>query len=301
MCVYDLQSIPNVKADKWICAPIHTFVALLLFVAAGLKLSDSALAKSVPHVELWALAIPAIEIVVGCVLFFDGSRRASIIGICLFGCFATYSLSAIASNSGSCGCLGSTLTIPPAVMLGADALILAALGIATWANALVRSPRHRISGPILVALACCMVATCLIVATTLAATGGLAREQSYFRVNPQEWVGRNVLPITGKLPAPKEFYDGDWELLLLNSDCPECTEFFRLRVIAARESSSRIAVIWCGASEIPRIDRLELTSNESLVEHFAHKQFDGDFPFSMQIKNGTCVNFFPRKTSHETN
>lgn len=135
----------------------------------------------------------------------------------------------------SCGCFGSKVTIPPAVMLAIDGtLLLALLATRPW-----RAPRSRT--PLLWILSAAAVLAAWVLPFSILpsgaapapipggaqAPGGAAELPRYITFEPESWIGKPIRESALAALADVEAYPQDATWVLYSVTCDHCAAYLR--------------------------------------------------------------------------
>jgi hypothetical protein len=161
----------------------------------------------------------------------------------LFGFFVVLLVPMVAAGEASCGCMGDSITFPPALMLAIDGALLAFL-LATRPWVALRGP----GSPWIavgVAIAACWAAPWVVIRSadggpSPAGTNGgqPAPEARYVVLEPERWIGRNVFEVEQLTSwvAP-ETLPLDGSIVIWRQGCDHCAA--HLRKLAAADDGSR--------------------------------------------------------------
>lgn len=141
----------------------------------------------------------------------------------------------IAAGDASCGCFGTSITIPPWVMLAIDSTLLAGLLLARPWSAAIRGGAH----PWIVAGALALAAALPWIFDREVKQGGLpldgsrgARRDAYLVLDVEDWVGREIWdtplgqpPLSASIDVNALPLDGLW--VFYRSTCDHCAEHLK--------------------------------------------------------------------------
>ncbi len=228
-------------------APLAAAVALLLFIAAALKLSDYLQGAVQAYPQAYVAEI-IFELVLATALISGVARRAILwLTAGVFLIFMAVTLHRALEGRHSCGCFGS-VKVNPWITFALDVAIFISIAISLrHFPSAASSGRRRV--PIflltLVAVLLCAAAlTWFYRPGQLYPSGQLTGGHGPITMNPPNWYGKR-LPLLRFIRSSHLLAKGTWLVVVYFHDCPDCQAEIRQihRHLQARARRALAAVV----------------------------------------------------------